>query len=118
MSDLIREVRYAVRRLRRVPVFTLTSFVVLALGLGATTAMFTIVNTILLRPLPFPESKQLVDLSHSAGIPGVSHLDQSDATFLLYERHNNVFDGIGASRLSDVSIAPLAGAAGEPERVL
>ncbi len=118
MIEPLRELEYAWRRLRRAPAFSVTSLVVLTLGLGATTAMFSVVNAVLLRPLPFAEPEQLVNVSHSAVISGVSHLEQSDASFLLYDRHNTVFDRLGASRLSDVSIAPLAGAPGEPERVL
>ena len=117
MSDFVREIRHAWRRLRRAPAFTITSLVVLALGLGATTAMFSIVDSILLRPLPFPESGRLVAVSHSTAIPGVTHVEQADATFLLYARHNSVFDGIGVSRSTDVSITALDGTAGEPERI-
>ena len=119
MSDLAREFQYAWRRLRRAPAFTVTSLVVLGIGLGATTTMFSIVNAVLLRPLPFPNSTQLVDVSHTATISGLQTLAQSDATFLLYQRHNAVFDNIGVSRPADVSIAlRRRRRVGEPERVL
>ena len=74
MSDLAREFQYAWRRLRRAPAFTVTSLVVLGIGLGATTTMFSIVNAVLLRPLPFPNSTQLVAVAHTATISGLQQL--------------------------------------------
>jgi len=60
LSDLGRDVRYAVRGLRRNPGFTATALITIALGIGATTAVLTIVNGILLRPLPYPDADRLV----------------------------------------------------------
>ena len=55
MFDLIRDVRHAARRLLRTPAFTLATLLTLALGIGANTAIFSVVNSVLLKPLPFPE---------------------------------------------------------------
>jgi putative ABC transport system permease protein len=117
MLDLTREFQHGWRRLRRTPVFTATALVVLGVGLGATTTMFSIVNAVLLRPLPFPNSERLVEATHTAAISGLQRLEQSDATFLLYQRHNTVFDDIGVSRAVDLSIAPADASAGDAERV-
>jgi predicted permease len=118
MAAFSRELRHAVRRLRRAPAFSATAVFVLALGLGAAAAMFSIVDSVLLRPLPFPNSDRLVAVTHTASIEGVSSLNQSDGTFMLYARHNRVFEHIAAVRATNLSIAPLDGASGEPERVL
>ena len=62
MEWLLRDVRYALVTLRRTPGLTLTVLVTLALGVGATTAVFTVAHAVLLEPLPYPDSTQLVRL--------------------------------------------------------
>jgi putative ABC transport system permease protein len=114
---LLRELRLASRRLVRAPLFSLATLVVLTLGIGATTVVFSIVDGVLLRPLPYPEPSALVSLSHGIVVPGVTHVEQSDATFLLYQRHNHVFDNIGAFREEEINLAQSAGPDVTPERV-
>lgn len=69
LLDLGRDIRYAVRQLRRSPSFTVAALLCLALGIGATTAIFSVVNTILLQPLPFPDSDRLVRLVENVPPP-------------------------------------------------
>ena len=114
MRDFLRELSHAWRRLRRAPAFTATTLIVLALGLGTTTAMFSMVYAILLRPLPYPASDRLMNVSHTIAVAGLTHIEQSDASFLLYQRHNTVFSSIGGYRNSSVNLGALAGTAGEP----
>ena len=102
MEQLWRDVRYALRALANQPTFALTAILTLALGIGANTAIFSVVNGVLLRPLPFPEPEQLVHVwgrypdygrtSTSApdyrdwrdGVPAFQHLAASnDASFNL-----------------------------------
>jgi putative ABC transport system permease protein len=111
------EIRHAARRLRRVPTFTAATMFVLALGIGATTAVFSVVNGVLLRPLPYPDPERLVDLSHTLQVAGVGKVQQSDASFLLYQRHTTVFDGVAATRGFDVNIGPIVGSPAQTERV-
>ena len=100
------ELRFAVRRLARVPGFTGTTIFVLALGIGATTAVFSVVSAVLLRPLPYPASDRLVSLGHTLEVSGIKQVGQSDASFLLYERRAHAFESIAATRDVDVNLSP------------
>jgi predicted permease len=106
-------IRRATRRLARVPVFSLVAIVTLALGIGATTAIFTVVNGVLLKGLPFAEPERLVGVWHTA--PGLSFevLNQSPATYFLYREEGRAFEDIGMWDGSTVSVTGV----GEPERV-
>jgi predicted permease len=95
------------RRLRRAPVFLTTATLTIALGIGATTAVFSLVNGVLLRPLPFAHPDRLVDISHSMQLQGISHVDQSDGTYLYYRRANHVFADVGAYRAADVNLSTM-----------
>jgi putative ABC transport system permease protein len=64
-ENLTRDLRYTIRTLARTPGFTLTAILVMALGIGATTALFTVVKSVLLNPLPYPDSSRLVSLYES-----------------------------------------------------
>jgi putative ABC transport system permease protein len=64
-ENLARDLRYTLRTLARTPGFTLTAILVMALGIGATTALFTVVRSVLLNPLPYPQSSRLVSLYES-----------------------------------------------------
>ncbi|MDB4908877.1 MAG: permease [Gemmatimonadetes bacterium] len=109
--------RFALRRLRSAPGFAAAVIVMLALGIGAATAVFSVVDGILIRPLPFAEPERLVRLSHSIQISGRSTVDQSDGTILLYERHaTQAFEHITGYRMGHANVRSAA-ADGTPERV-
>jgi putative ABC transport system permease protein len=111
------ELRLAVRRLLRVPSFSITTIFVLALGVGATTAVFSVVNGVLLRPLPYSDPSRLVALTHTLDLSGTSAVDQSDASVLFYQEHARALTGIGAWRDRDVNLELVDGEAGAVERV-
>src|ERR1700678_2784862 len=77
MQRLLSDLKFAFRQLRKSPGFTATAVLMLAFGIGATTAIFSIVEGVLLRPLPFPDSSQLVVLSDR--IQGVEFGGNSEA---------------------------------------
>jgi putative ABC transport system permease protein len=100
------ELRFAARRLRRVPTFAGAVVLVLALGVGMTTAMFSLVNGILLAPLPYPEPDLLVRLTHTASSAGRATVDLSDAIVMLYQSETRAFDGVAAWRFDDGDLGP------------
>lgn len=101
LEHLANDARFALRRLRRTSSFAAASIVVLALGVGATTAVFSLVNAILLEPLPYPEPSRLVRLTHTISDVGFTTVDQSDASVMLYQSEAQAFDGIAAWRFDD-----------------
>ena len=89
-----RELRYALRGLLRRPTFTFVAAVTLALGIGATTAVFSVVYSVLLKPLPYPNAHELVRLRHSvAGELGGT--DFEPTMFLTYRDLNTTLASIG-----------------------
>src|SRR5690349_13965974 len=111
------ELRHAALRLRRARTFTATTVLVLGLGIGATTAVFSIVSGVLLRPLPYPHADRLVSFGHTIQVGGVDRIGQSDGTFLLYQRHARTLSGIGAFRWRDVNLVAGREAGSSAERV-
>jgi putative ABC transport system permease protein len=95
------ELRFAARRLRRAPSFATAAVIVLTLGVGASTAVFSLVNGILLEPLPFPEPGRLVRLTHTVSEGGAATVDQSDASVMLYQSGARAFDGVAAWRFDN-----------------
>src|SRR5258708_28509721 len=75
-------IRYAFRRLLRAPGFTVAAVTTLALGMGATTAIFSVMEAVILRPLPYAEPDRLVALDHAA--PGAKLPNAQGAPFLYY----------------------------------
>jgi predicted permease len=91
------DARYGVRMLRKSPGFTAVAVLTLALGIGANSAMFSVVNGILLRSLPFKESSRLVTVLDTKPSKGVDWLFVSPNRFEEWVRHNTAFDQIAAA---------------------
>ena len=104
MFDLMRDVRHAARRLLRTPAFTLATLLTLALGIGANTAIFSVVNSVLLKPLPFPEPDRLVGLWQTAPGVNIKDLNASIADYVTYREESRtladvaIWNGTAAQR--------------------
>jgi putative ABC transport system permease protein len=111
VGDLWLDLRSAVRTFWRQPAFTAAAVLTLALGIGATTAIFSVVHGVLLKPLPFDEPDRLVTVrQHAPHGAGANH---GPATYLTYRENQSAFEAIGAWDPTEVSIT----GAGDPERV-
>ena len=114
METVLQDIRYGIRNLLKHPTFAATALITLAIGVGANTTIFSFVNGILLRPLPYPQSERLVVINETALKQGVSSMSTSFPNFLDWRAQNRVFEDI-ASFSSGGSFS-LTGA-GEPERL-
>jgi predicted permease len=104
METLIQDARYALRSLRRTPAFSLAALVTLALGIGATTAIFTVINATLLRPLPFPHPEQLVHVMRH--YPTGTERAQTGLRYLFFRDHLSSVSALAAWRgASGVNLA-------------
>jgi putative ABC transport system permease protein len=121
MTPLAPVVRHTFRRLLRTPAFAVATLLTLSLGIGASVTVFSVVEGVLLQPLPFAQPEQLVDLSHEISLTGVSRVDQSDATYLHYRHATRVFSELGAYRATTAELGSEIGAgvgvAAYPEHV-
>lgn len=109
MNDL----KFALRQLRKSPGFTLVAVVTLALGIGANTAIFSIVNAVLLRPLPYPEADRIIVLNESSG-PGQDY-SVALPDYLDWRNDNTVFEHLAATHKESRNLSGIPGR--EPERI-
>ena len=117
-TDLTRDVRYAARNMLHSPLFSLVGIVTLAIGTGATTAVFSVVDGVLLKPLPYPEPEELVAVWHDApGAPGLTAvaggLQLSPSMLVTFQDENGSFDQIGIWAVQNANVTGLE----EPEQV-
>ena len=99
LESLIQDLRYGMRMMWRTPGFTVTAVLVLALGIGANTAIFSVVNAVLLRPLPFDQPDRLMQIWHTppqASFPGIPTFAVSPANFIDWRRQSKTFEGMSA----------------------
>lgn len=94
IAVFLQDVRHALRALLRRPGFSLAAALTLALGIGANVAIFAVVNAVLIRPLPYPNSEQLVVLRHHAPGLNLPELENSPGTIRLYRNHARSFSSL------------------------
>ncbi len=110
---MINDLRYALRMLAKNPAFTFVALLTLALGIGANTAIFSLVNSILLRPLPYRESEQLVRMIQASPKLGLSTWGLSQADFAAYREQNRSFESLAIFSAGGINLT----GDGEPERL-
>ena len=108
---MLRDLRYAVRQLARTPSFTIVAIVTLALRIGATSAIFSVVNGVLLRPLPYPEPSALVRVHEL--LPQYGRFSVAPANFLDWRDQAREFEGLAAYGTASATISGPDG----PERI-
>jgi predicted permease len=115
-ESLLQDLRFGQRMLRKNPGFTAVAVLTLVLGIGANTAIFSVVNAILLRPLPFPDPGRLMMVWHTPSqksFPGVARFVVSPANYLDWRSQNHVFDQMAAIGFRSFSLTGI----GQPESV-
>ena len=118
LESILADLKFTLRRLRKSPGFSVTVLLTLAIGIGANTAVFSVLNSVLLRPLPYPEPEQLVSLHLNApGAAGLaefrSELRLSASMYFTFATHNRAFQSVGVWGPGTASITGLA----QPEQV-
>lgn len=111
---MLRDLRDALRTLRRAPVFTCTAVLALALGIGANAAVFSVVHAVLLKPLPYPDPDRLVRLWETSPAQGIERSDVSPGTFVDWRTRSRTLETVGVYMAARDW---LLGFGGEPEVV-
>jgi predicted permease len=118
IESILADLKFAFRRLRKSPGFAVTVLLTLAIGIGANTTVFSVINGVLLKPLPYPDPQQLISLRLTApGAPGLAEfrdeLRLSASMYFTFARHNRTFQSIGVWQPAAASITGVP----QPEQV-
>src|SRR5882724_5895734 len=113
MGIFLQDIRYAVRVLFKNPGFTVITVLALALGIGANTAIFSVVNTVLLRPLPYPEPDRLMMVWVDNRVSGIKEDVNSYANYVDLRDQNKVFQHLAGCANATYSLTDI----GEPEEI-
>jgi predicted permease len=114
IESLLEDARYAARSLRHAPAFTAAAILTLALGIGATTAIYSVVRTVWLRPLPYRAPHRVVRIWEKNALLGIEQFSASVPNFLSWRERSRSFGSLVAAMPRNVSVT----GQGDPERVL
>src|SRR3712207_5687400 len=114
MTTLLQDIRYGLRVLAQRPGFTAVAVVTLALGIGANTAIFSLVNAVLVRPLKYRDAGRLVMLWEDGSAAGFARDTPSPANYFDWKSQQQSFDGMAATRQLTFDLT----GGGEPEKIL
>jgi len=113
MKSFITHLKQVFRRLARAPLFTAITLITLAAGVGGNTVVFSVLESVLLKPLPYPKPDELIGVWHTAPGINVTELNMAPGNYFIYREQNQTFQDIGAYQGDSVSITGRA----EPEQV-
>ena len=116
LDGIAQDIRHAMRSLRRHPTFCLAALGTLAIGIGALTTMFAVVDAILLRPLPYRDPERLVGTWHDMAVINLPHAPQSPQTYFTYATQARTIDGIGLYVETSANVASTNGKT-DPQRL-
>jgi len=113
MGSFRNQLRQVLRRLGRAPMFTVITLITLAAGIGANTVVFSVLEGVLLKPLPYPHSEDLVGVWHTALGINLPEVNMSPSNYFIYREQGRTFQDIGLYSGDSVSVTGI----GEPEQV-
>src|SRR5579885_1686485 len=113
MELLRNQLKQMLRRLGRAPMFTAVTMITLAAGVGANTAVFSVLEGVLLKPLPYPDPEQLIGIWHSAPGVNLKEVNAAPSNYFIYREQNQTFVDVGIYQHDSVSVTGV----GEPEQV-
>src|SRR6185295_4020642 len=112
MNTILQDMRYGIRMLVKTPALTAIVILALALGIGANTAIFSVINAVVLRPLPYDHAEQLLCLNERS--PVLDEMSISYPNFLDWRTQSHVFDKIGVYTRNSYNLTGY----GEAQRIL
>ena len=113
MDSFLKDIRYGVRSLMKRPTLTIIAVITLAIGIGANSAIFSVVNALLIKPLPFPELERVVAVWETQPSRGVLRNEASMANYLDWRSQNQTFEQMGLYRWWSASLTGID----TPERI-
>src|SRR5580704_16915507 len=113
MESFGSQLKQVLRRLRHAPLFTAITLITLAAGVGANTVVFSVLEGVLLKPLPYPKADELVGIWHTAPGINIKDLNMSPSNYFIYREQGRTFQDIGLYQGDSVSVTGIA----EPEKV-